>query len=60
MEQQRVPQTGKPPVNLGDVMATVEAEVRDLDFGSILLKVHEGQVVSIETSRKLRLGSTRR
>jgi hypothetical protein len=45
--------------DLDDVMETVEAAVRDLDFGSIVLKVHQGQVVSIETSRKLRFGTTR-
>jgi hypothetical protein len=45
--------------DLDDVMETVESAVRDLDFGSIVLKVHQGQVVSIETSRKLRFGNTR-
>ena len=45
--------------DLDDVMETVEAAVRDLDFGSIVLKVHQGRVVSIETSRKLRFDSTR-
>jgi hypothetical protein len=45
--------------NLGDVMETVEDALRGLDFGSIVLKVHQGQVVSIETSRKLRLGGPR-
>jgi hypothetical protein len=42
-----------------DVMETVEAAVRELDFGSIVLKVHQGRVVSIETSRKLRFGTSR-
>lgn len=60
VEQQRVPRTAHAERSLDDVMATVEAEVRDLDFGSIVLKVHEGRVVSIETSRKLRFGSAPR
>jgi hypothetical protein len=40
-------------------METVEAAIRDIDFGSIVLKVHQGDVVSIETSRKLRFGNPR-
>jgi hypothetical protein len=28
-------------------------------FGSVLIKIHEGQVVGIETSTKLRLGGSR-
>jgi hypothetical protein len=43
--------------HLGDVMETVEDAVRHLDFGSIVLKVHEGRVVSIETSRKVRFNT---
>jgi hypothetical protein len=58
MEPQRNPGRGATP-SLGDVMETVEAALRNLDFGSIVLKVHDGQVVSIETSRKLRLAHTR-
>ena len=45
--------------DLDDVMETVEAAIRDIDFGSIVLKVHQGDVVSIETSRKLRFGNPR-
>jgi hypothetical protein len=59
MDQQQVYSKHSSPQDLDDVMETVEAAVRDLDFGSIVLKVHQGQVVSIETSRKLRFGPTR-
>jgi hypothetical protein len=59
MGQQQVHSELGTAQDLDDVMETVEAAVRDLDFGSIVLKVHQGQVVSIETSRKLRFGTTR-
>ncbi|MDX2081459.1 MAG: YezD family protein [Terrimicrobiaceae bacterium] len=35
-------------------LATVEQQVRALKFGSILITVHEGRVVQIETSVKVR------
>jgi hypothetical protein len=59
MDQQQVPTERGFSRDLDDVMETVEAEVRDLDFGSIVLKVHQGRVVSIETSRKLRFDGAR-
>jgi hypothetical protein len=59
MNQEQVPAERAFTPDLDDVMDTVEAAVRDLEFGSIVLKVHQGQVVSIETSRKLRIGSAR-
>ncbi|HEX3328042.1 MAG TPA: YezD family protein [Actinomycetota bacterium] len=59
MDQQQVQVDRGFAQDLDDVMETVEAAVRDLDFGSIVLKVHQGRVVSIETSRKLRFDSTR-
>jgi hypothetical protein len=59
MDPQQVYSERSSTQDLDDVMETVEAAVRDLDFGSIVLKVHQGQVVSIETSRKLRFGTTR-
>jgi hypothetical protein len=30
--------------------------LRSISFGSVLVKIHEGRVVAIETSTKLRLG----
>ncbi len=59
MDQQQVHMDRGFAQDLDDVMETVEAAVRDLDFGSVVLKVHQGRVVSIETSRKLRFDSTR-
>jgi hypothetical protein len=59
MNQRQVPTERGFSPDLDDVMETVEAEVRDLDFGSIVLKVHQGRVVSIETSRKLRFDGAR-
>ena len=59
MDQRQVPTERGFSPDLDDVMETVEAEVRDLDFGSIVLKVHQGRVVSIETSRKLRFDDAR-
>ena len=59
MDQRQVPTERGFSHDLDDVMETIEAEVRDLDFGSIVLKVHQGRVVSIETSRKLRFDGAR-
>jgi hypothetical protein len=59
MDQQQVHMDRGFAQDLDDVMETVEAAVRDLDFGSIVLKVHQGRVVSIETSRKLRFENAR-
>jgi hypothetical protein len=59
MAQQQVDSERGTAQDLDDVMEAVEAALRDLDFGSIVLKVHQGQVVSIETSRKLRFGTSR-
>ncbi|MEA2506932.1 MAG: putative small protein [Actinomycetota bacterium] len=59
MEQQQVQSDRNFSRDLDDVMETVETAIRELDFGSIVLKVHQGQVVSIETSRKLRFGNAR-
>jgi hypothetical protein len=33
--------------------------LRSIRFGSVLVKIHEGRVVAIETSTKLRLGESR-
>jgi hypothetical protein len=59
MDQQQAQTERGSERDLDDVMETVESAIRDLDFGSIVLKVHQGDVVSIETSRKLRFGSSR-
>ena len=38
------------------VLAALKKALTDIDYGSVLLKIHQGQVVGIETSTKLRLG----
>jgi hypothetical protein len=37
------------------VLEEVGRAIRSIEFGSILIKLHEGRVVGIETSTKLRL-----
>ena len=37
-------------------VAEVRRAIRSIRFGSVLVKIHDGQVVGIETSTKLRLG----
>ena len=36
-------------------LAQVRAALDQIEFGSILIKIHQGEVVGIETSTKLRL-----
>jgi hypothetical protein len=46
------------PSDLGIEEAVLDAlrkALQDIEYGSILLKIHQGQVVNIETSTKLRL-----
>ena len=51
---------GDPRANLGAKLETahwleiVERQVRGLKFGSVQVTVHEGRVVQIETSAKIR------
>jgi hypothetical protein len=37
------------------VLAEVKAALRAIRFGSVLIKIHDGEVVGIETSTKVRL-----
>jgi hypothetical protein len=37
------------------VMAAVRAALRTIEYGSVLIKIHQGEVVGIETSTKVRL-----
>lgn len=37
------------------VIAEVRKALRDIEFGSVLIKIHQGEVVGIETSTKRRL-----
>ena len=40
-------------------MEQVREALRQIEFGSVLIKVHQGEVVGIETSTKVRLKGTR-
>lgn len=46
------------PNNEEEVLRQVIEAVRSIDFGSVLIKIHQGEVVGIETSTKLRLKNT--
>lgn len=37
------------------VLAAVQRALRDIEFGSVLIKIHQGEVVGLETSTKVRL-----
>jgi hypothetical protein len=37
------------------VLDEVLRAIRSIEFGSVLIKIHQGEVVGIETSTKLRL-----
>jgi hypothetical protein len=37
------------------VLAAVARALREIEFGSVLIKIHQGEVVGIETSTKVRL-----
>jgi hypothetical protein len=37
------------------VLAEVRRALRSIEFGSIVIKIHQGRVVGLETSTKLRL-----
>ena len=39
-------------------MEQVREALRQIEFGSVLIKVHQGEVVGIETSTKVRLKGT--
>lgn len=42
------------------VMAELARAIRSIEFGSVLVKIHQGEVVGIETSTKVRLAQSRR
>jgi hypothetical protein len=50
------PATARP--NEEAVIEEVRRALRGIEFGSVLIKLHQGQVVGIETSTKVRLKST--
>lgn len=52
------PAASSRPTNEEEVLRRVMEAVRSIDFGSVLIKIHQGKVVGIETSTKLRLKNT--
>jgi hypothetical protein len=36
------------------VLETVRRAIRHIEYGSVLIKIHQGEVVGIETSTKMR------
>jgi hypothetical protein len=42
------------------VMAELTRAIGSIEFGSVLVKIHQGEVVGIETSTKVRLGQGKR
>ena len=39
------------------VLAEIRTALKQIEFGSIVIKIHQGKVVGLETSKKLRLNS---
>ncbi|HEV2757209.1 MAG TPA: YezD family protein [Actinomycetota bacterium] len=42
------------------VMAELTRAIGSIEFGSVLVKIHQGEVVGIETSTKVRLAQSKR
>ncbi|MFZ4716294.1 MAG: YezD family protein [Chthoniobacterales bacterium] len=49
-----VPENDTPPGLATDWLRMIESQVRNLRFGSIGITIHDGRVVQIETSTKVR------
>ena len=49
---------GDVPGNEGAVLEEVRKALRSIEYGSVLIKIHQGEVVGIETSTKVRLNNT--
>lgn len=39
------------------VLEEIRTALKQIEFGSIVIKIHQGKVVGLETSKKLRLNS---
>ena len=63
MERTEQAKQANPTAHLSDeeaVVGEIRAALRGIRFGSVLINIHDGEVVGIETSTKVRLkGSTR-
>jgi hypothetical protein len=45
----------RPPRPEEAVLAEIKAALEEIDYGSIVITIHQGKVVGLETSRKRRL-----
>ena len=50
-----VPEASRRPRLEEAVLAEIQAALEEIDYGSIVITIHQGQVVGLETSRKRRL-----
>jgi hypothetical protein len=48
----------RPDHNEAAVIREVRRAVREIEYGSVLIKIHQGEVVGIETSTKVRLAES--
>ena len=56
-EPRRLAAAGHAPAEVGyeDAMRAVTDAMRRIEYGSILITIHQGEVVGIETSTKVRI-----
>jgi hypothetical protein len=50
-----VPEASRRPCPEEAVLAEIKAALEEIDYGSIVITIHQGKVVGLETSRKRRL-----
>lgn len=46
---------GAPSADQVEAIDAVRRALREIEYGSVLIKIHQGEVVGIETSTKVRL-----
>jgi hypothetical protein len=51
------PETPRRPRPEEAVLAEIKAALEEIDYGSIVITIHQGKVVGLETSRKRRLNT---
>jgi hypothetical protein len=54
-ERAAPPPSEQPDPGHEDAIAAVRSALQGIEFGSVVLTVHQGEVVGIETSTKVRL-----
>ena len=50
--------TPAPSAEEAQAIEAVRRALRDIEYGSVLIKIHQGEVVGIETSTKVRFKGT--